>query len=185
MRQTHIFILIIIILNLLLFSCNPSSTTTNEDLFWMEHEGYFYTTDLDRAQENIPFTILLPEYMPGGGQNIPIPQIDGPLKESQDDIEGVEINIEYAINIGDDLPALIIIHECNSSCGIGEPEVDPELEQVMIKGIQVIKTKDEWSPGTDTYYSFNANNIYYVIEMHNLPDDESFMIVESMIIQLE
>ena len=126
MRHNYIYILLVIISVLFLSNCKHSTPTTDEDLFWMEHQGNFYTQDIDRAQDNIPLKILLPEYLPGSGQIIPIPQIDGPLKESQDDIERVEINIKYAINTRHDLPALIIITESNSSYTLGEPELNPD-----------------------------------------------------------
>lgn len=185
MRQTYILILIIIILNLLLFSCNPSSPTMDTNLYWIEYQGRFYTQDIVRAQEIMPFQILLPKYIPNEGQRMSLPLIDGPLKDSQNFDNTVTVNIKYAINIGNDISAIVIITETNSYYDIGDPNTDPYLEEVIILGISVVKTKDEWSPNRDTYYSFNSKGIYYVIEMHNLPDDESYKIIESIIMQLD
>lgn len=115
----------------------------------------------------------------------PQPVIEGPLGKSEEDNGIVEVNIKYAINIGHDLSTLIVIGERNAPYTLGEIEVNPELEKVEIQGISVIKTKDKWSPNRDTYYCFNSNNIYYVIEMHNLPDEECLKVVEYMITQLD
>ena len=60
MRHNYIYILLVIISVLFLSNCKHSTPTTDEDLFWMEHQGNFYTQDIDRAQDNIPLKILYP-----------------------------------------------------------------------------------------------------------------------------
>jgi hypothetical protein len=196
MKKQYILILILVIFTLILFGCNSQinpdnslasispSATSNETLVWMELQGRFYTKDLARAQKEIPFTIILPTYLPDNKHEVYLPDIDGPLSELRNDNE-IEVNIKYGFNLGHELPGIIIITESNYISSLGDPELNPELEQVEIQGISVRKTKDDWSPGSDAYYSFNSKNIYYVVETHNLPNEESNKIIESMIAQLD
>jgi hypothetical protein len=159
------------------------STTLNETVQWMEYQGRFYTKDLERAQKEIPFNILLPTYLPNMKQNTYLPDIDGPLCQSQ--MDGVTVNIIYKLNPGHGNPEILIIHESDNSMSLGELEVNPDLEQVEIQGISVVKTKDNWSPDTDVYFSFNSQSIFYIVETHYVSNEESYKIVESMIRQLK
>ena len=77
-----------------------------------------------------------------------------------------------------------MITESNHPYSLGDPEKDPELERIEIEGMFVVKTKDNWSPGSDAYYGFDSNNISYIVETYNLPDEESGKIVESMLNQI-
>lgn len=164
-------------------SIQPDSTS-NEILYWVEIQGRFYTKDLAKAQKEIPFPILLPTYLPNNLQDTYLPDIDGPLGQFRDD-NNIEVNIKYHLNSEHKLPRIIIIRERNYSSSLGDPEFNPELERIENEGISVIKTRDDWSPDSDSYYSFNSHNIYYIVETHNLPNEESNKIVESIIDQLE
>ena len=178
MKKQYRLILLAIIATIFIYGCNSQI-----NLAWEEFQGCFYTTDLDRAQGEIPFTILLPTYLPDSEQKTIRPSIDGPLAQFQSDNE-IEVNVKYGFDLGYDLPGIILITESNYPLSLGDPELNPELERVEIEGISIIKTKEDWSPGSDAYYSFSSNNIYYVVEIHNLPNEESNKIVNSMIIQI-
>ena len=149
----------------------------------MEHEGHFYTTDIARAQKEVPFPILLPTYFPDTTQTI-VPEIDGPLNKFHGDNK-IEIHINYIISLGQELFAIVTITEANFTYLLGDPKLNPELEQVEIEGIHVIKTRDDWAPGSPKYYSFNSNNVFYVVETHYLTTEESNKIVESMLKQIK
>jgi len=55
------------------------SPTEPEPLLWVEEGGLFYIRDLARAQEEIPFLIVVPSHLPSEGEDVKIPAIRGPL----------------------------------------------------------------------------------------------------------
>ena len=61
---------------------------------WIEYEGQFATKDFKKAQDEIPFTIIMPTYLPYSQQDESIADIQGPLKEYQGD------EIETKVKIG-------------------------------------------------------------------------------------
>jgi hypothetical protein len=180
-------------------------STASNSLFWTEYQGElvtsypagtpdrtevqrrFATNDLAKAQKEIPFEIILPTYIPGKEHNRQM-VIDGPL-----DTEGtsVEIRIKYDVDIGDPKTAMILIIETNRHRSLGDVELEPDLEVINLAGFEVTKSKDDLSE-TDTYFSFNQDGIFYLIEMHLFDnensfniDEESLKIVESFINQLK
>ncbi len=164
-------------------SPSTPSSTANEPIYWTEQEGRFYTNDLPRAQAETPFPIVLPTYIPDKRQDTP-PGIDGSLRPYGKDGE-IEVRIRYAIYISREVTGYMIITESNYPYFREDPETNPELERIEIEGISVVKTKDDWSPGSDAYYGFNSNNIFYFVETHNLSNKESNKIVESMLAQIK
>ena len=190
MKKTK-FLIVLIMFIVLVCGCNSetdrndsasSVSSTNETLLWVENEGRFVTLDLARAQQEIPFAILLPKYLPSDSQK-KIPDIEGPLKQYQED--KVEIKIMFSLYPTRGMSGIIVIYESNSPASLADPELNPELETVDIKDITVIKTRDDWSPDKDAYYSFEYAGIYYVMEMHGLSTGESKKIVESILAQLK
>lgn len=165
-------------------SPSTPSSAANESIYWTEQEGRFYTNDLARAQAEIPFPIVLPTYIPDKRQDTPPPGIDGPLRTGRDDNE-IVVHIKYGFYLGQELLGYIMITESNYPYSLGDPEINLELERIEIEGMFVVKTKDSWSPGFDAYYSFDSNNISYIVETHNLPNEESGKIVESMLNQIK
>jgi hypothetical protein len=184
---------------------NSGCTTASNSLFWTEYQGElvthypagtpasteyqrrFATNDLAKAQKEIPFEIVLPTYIPGKEHNRQM-VIDGPL-----DSEGttVEIRIKYDVDIGDPKAAMILITETNKNISLGDIQLDPDLEVINIAEFEVTKSKDGFSK-TDTYFSFNHNDVYYLVEMSLFEnnnsfkiDEESLIIVESLINQLK
>jgi hypothetical protein len=191
--KKQIYLVFLLVMSLgFLFGCSQmhpiisstsdvTSNTSNTTLPWIEYQGHYYTKNLEKAQRETPFPILLPSYLPNMEHKVYLPDIDGPLKQNQKG--GIEINITYNLKLGSK-PGILIIHESTNSSSLGDVDLNPDLEQIKIQGISVVKTRDDWSPDTDAYYSFNSNNIYYTVETHYLQNDESNKIVESMIKQL-
>ena len=160
----------------------------SSQLKWTEYEGIFATKDFERAQKEIPFTIILPTYLPYDQQDDNIPDIQGPLKDFQDH-ERIKVTVAYSVDIQKEKRGLILIYECNYIVSLVDDENDsdvyeynPDLELITIGNIPVIKTKDDWSSDTH-YYNFNSNNIYYLVEIHDIPVKECNKVVESMINQ--
>jgi hypothetical protein len=160
-----------------------SSVTSNQTLYWIELQGRFNTKDLDRAQKEIPFKIILPSYLPNNQQNYNLPDIEGPLSVSQDN--NIEVYVRYVVDCGNNLQGLLKISEINYELTLGNPESDPDLEAIKINNMTVIKTKDDWSSGMTYYYSFNSNDIYYIVVTHDIPVEETNKVVESIIKQIE
>jgi hypothetical protein len=158
---------------------NTSSLPTNwKNTPWIEIDNRFDTSDLARAQEQIPFPIILPNYHSDSKQKISLPYIEGPLKQFQED-NNVEIIIRFGI-ISTPNVAVMISESNNNTSSLGEPELDPELEKIEIEGMSVLKTRDNWSM-SDVYYSFNSKNIYYNLEAHFIPNEECREIVQSIV----
>jgi len=178
-----IFILIFV-LTILFTGCKSPIVTP----YWEENENRFNTNDLARAQKEIPFPIIIPTYLPKNNPKKVFPDIEGPLSRFQDE-NNIEIIIRYGLDIGNYLPGAVMIYEsnCESYHGFstGDTEYDPDLEQIEIERILVVKTKDNFSAGFDAYYSYNSEDIYYNVETHGIPNEESNKIVESMVKQLD
>jgi hypothetical protein len=152
-------------------SCTTAST------YWTEYKGMFYTTDIARAQEEMPFTIIVPDYMPEMQGEVKLPIITGTLKKSSGG-GTAEIELLFYLTYAD--KSLIKLIECNYVYTSGDPELNPELEVVNMKGKRVIRAiRNEHS----TFY-FNENGIYYILNCQYVPVAEAVKVLESMLKQL-
>ena len=149
----------------------------------MEGQGQFCTNDLARAQAEIPFTILLPTYIPDERQDALLPQIEGPLRTSDDDNE-VEVIVRYAVYLDSDITGHIFIRERNSTLLPPDPELNPDYEYLDIRGKRLVKTEGNFPLGSGIIFYFSHDNIYFVVETYNLSAEEALKVVESMIDQL-
>jgi hypothetical protein len=189
---TLLLVLLPAIILLCTGGCSQKPTdTTAEPLPWIEYGGQFNTRDLDRAQEEIPFPILLPTYIPDKRKDIPPPSIKGILKEFQikDD---VEVDILYTVDLGlevfgEEVFGTIMITESNHHISLGDTEVNPDLESIEIRNKIVVKAEyiGKYERNTEFYYSFNHEDIYYIVVIGGLTNEEAFKVVESMIKQLQ
>ena len=70
MKKLFVIILAVsFLIALPLSGCTQIQPDNNQETFsWIEYDdiGLFVTTDLARAQDEIPFNILVPTYIPGG-----------------------------------------------------------------------------------------------------------------------
>jgi hypothetical protein len=180
---------IMLVLTISFFGCKSHIAT----FYWEEHENQFNTNDLTRARKEIPFPIVIPTYSPENTTKEIFPDIEGPIKQFQGE-NNIEIIIRYGLDLGNKLHAAVMIYESNFASSLGDPELNLDLELIEIEGVTVIKTKDDFSAGLDSYYSFNSKGIYYNFEMHYfyynvethyLPNKEAYKIVESMIVQIK
>jgi hypothetical protein len=161
--------------------CIPISPDT---IYWCETEEWFYTTDLARAQDRVPFPIVLPSYIPAKGKGIPRPSISGPLITGSDN--ETEISISYSIDLGDETEHSIFIIESNyphAHYSMGDPESDPNLELIEIGGKQVVKSEPADPSGSVFLFDFNSESIYFTVGLCNFPADEAMKIVESIVKQ--
>ena len=167
-------------------------TIPNDVVYWLETEDLFdpndpdkvvedrfYTNDLARAQDRVPFPIVLPGYIPDKAKRISGPCIEGPLIAESDN--ETEIIVRYDVYLGDKAWSEIFITESNTPYTLGDPELNPDVKVIEIGGKKVLKTEFDHPLGPAIYLSFNLENIYFVVELYNFPADEAMKIVESII----
>ncbi len=157
-------------------SCSPTqSNATSKSLSWIEHDGLFETKDLERAQAEIPFNILLPDYIPYKGNQAPLPSIRGPLKESQSSGE-IIVDVLYLLDPNQENSGIIKITEQDRPMEPANPE-----NVIEIKGKSVVEWEGNFSLGPGFFFFFEDNGIYFIVELYYISHDESIKIVESMI----
>ena len=174
--------LIIVCLSLpVLFSgCTQGS---GEEIFWVvDSQGMFHTSDLERAQQEIPFTIIVPTYLPDDLDPDSPYEIGGPLKDSSQN-ENIEVWISYRAE-----GERIIEIEENSQTFIMLPT--PELNPVYIEiaGIQVLQQEAHIYGETiieGLSFDWNQGGLTFSVLVFSYSQDEAIKIVESMIEQIE
>jgi hypothetical protein len=146
-------------------------------IMWAEYNGRYSTNNVTRAQHHVPFTILLPTYIPQIGETAPIPIIDGPLDYLNTTEK--EINIKYVVS----LTSYIVINESNYyQYGFGD---NKDNEMMEINGKQVIKSKENSSQIRDHYFSYNSLSTHLKIYFHDIPAEEAMLVIESLIKQVD
>lgn len=132
----------------------------------------FNTNDLARAQVHVPFTIVLPTYVPEKNRG---PDIQGPLDSSGGAKNQITIN--YSVQY----MGLIMIDESqNVSSNNDLTKNDPDLERLEINGTEVIRDK------VDNTFRFATGGVSVYVYTQNLPggkfsDDELLKVVQSMV----
>ena len=175
------FIFLSLIISTLLFLVFPISCEDNselDDVWFRDPNGLFHTTELKLAQNEIPFPIIIPTYLPS---DIDYPcLIEGPYLSPISD--GIKVNISYT-----DGDKRIFISEQNDY-QVKIPA--PELEAVYldIAGIKVLGqiTHLYSVERTITGYSYhwNQNRLTFEVDVFFYSADEGAKIVKSMIEQM-
>jgi len=142
---------------------------------WYEFDGYFYTNDLIKAQQEIPFTIILPSYVPDRRASPRPPSIKGPLKEYQRNND-FRLEVLYYVDLGGPTPSKIWIWEGTNPV-IAYPNLTPDIEVLVINGETVWR---QVSLGNPTYI-FNFNSLGIVVEFDGFPEEEALKVVSSML----
>ena len=172
-------ITVLIILSLLLSSC--VSESNNKSHWFVDENGNFHTNDVSLAQKKIPFTIIIPTYLPDiMGTNYPY-QIDGPVKA--DKYHEVEVYISY---YKDD--KMIFITE-NNITRIMSPTKELNPVYLDIAGTRVLRQIAQQMSSTKITeglgFDWIQNRLTFRVDTYSFNEDESFKIVESMIKQLK
>jgi hypothetical protein len=144
---------------------------------WMEGADRFFTLDIKRAQEEIPFTILFPSYLPNIQGDMRLVGIEGILKEYQNEGRALIIMVYSAVHNA----SIIEISEFNYPVTSVNPDINPGLEKVNMQNKEVIR--DIGNDGS-VYFYFNHDGIYYIIHFEYIPFEETEKVVESMLKQL-
>jgi hypothetical protein len=177
--------LLVVTLTFLLFptACKEES---EDDTMWFDDPPGFITRNLEIAQNETPFTIILPTYTPD--DFILPPHIRGHLKEAynQSDIFSPALSIDITYyRSGQGFPAAIFREYNTSITQIPRREytffnihgvevLEHEYEQLMFS-----ESETYFMPGFS--YSWNFDGRHFRINIYEYEQDECRKIVESMI----
>ena len=180
MSKFRLIISTIIVLILLTTSFSGCGTADKKP-FWNVTNGNFHTNDVKLAQAEIPFTIVLPKYLPGDLGLDYLYQISGPVRKEGSTVTHIEIMFRK----GD---KEIDIREENK---IVEWMPSEELNPVYtnIAGLQVLRENSHIFTDSGTVegrlFLWNQNEVNISVGVYAITKDEATKIVESMISQLE
>lgn len=187
-EKLHILRNILTIITCVILFLGCSNTTTHESFWYVDEYNAFHTNDIEKAQNEIPFKIIIPEYLPDTIPPEPY-MIAGPIKGVVPDDE-TEIMISFPTNSEGDY--LVNISEMNRnyttslSSGVENSLID-------IGGFEVLEFNSGYyltSPEGDSRYvtaieyEWNADNKHYSVRVSGYGKEEAVKIVESMIDQL-
>jgi hypothetical protein len=158
---------------------NDSFTNIQATILWVEYMNHFYTNDIDRAQQHIPFTLLLPGYIPTKEHNQPIPAIEGTLNTSPN------IKPEVMIKYGAWPAGYISIKESTYPNVLEYPESNESYEQIEIDGKHTVIIKEKTSPLNNCSFSFKGGDIYFIVDILNVSHEEALKVVDSMLQQIK
>jgi hypothetical protein len=145
-------------------------------------DGHFYTFNREKAQEEIPFPIIMPGYIPTDKLGYsPKPLISGPLKKHQTG-DGVEVRILFQVFYVGNMVIPYEIHEYNYPVLPPAPEDSPDLMYYEVSGVSVVSHEIQ---GQSTDYYFNYKSIYFVVNSYEITSEEVYKMIESMIAQFE
>jgi hypothetical protein len=168
---------------LLLATLSGCTLTPAEEISWVvDSHGWFHTTYLERAQQEMPFTIIVPTYLPDDLDPYKPYMIDGTVKNASEN-ENMEVRISY----GPGGEQIIEVFE-NSQTIIMLPT--PEFNPVYldIAGIQVLQQEDYLYGETiieGLSFDWNQGGLTFSVSVFSYSQDEAIKIVESMIEQIE
>jgi hypothetical protein len=139
---------------------------------WIEDNGRFTTYNVARAQEHVPFKIILPTYLPNKNNKQAIPRFSGKINPSR--LEPITIEIIYPIQLLD----IIFIYE-QYRIQFAETIRRDDFEIVDINGKQVMKNKN------NNVFYFESTDASIRVNSVNIPRDDVLRVVESMINQIK
>ena len=154
---------------------------SNETAWVIDPYNFFHTNDIQRAQLEVPFTIILPTYVPNDMGSDYSFQIDGPIKDLN--YHEVEIKISYVK--GD---RSIYISEQNVRLVMGPiQELDPIY--IDIAGTKVLRQKAQMAGSSGIteglVFDWNQNGFTFAVEVFYIDEEETIKVIESMIAQME
>jgi hypothetical protein len=156
--------------------------TSGEDYLWVVDQGTFHTSDLERAQQEIPFSIIVPEYLPDNLDPYSPYLIEGPVKSSSGK-EDIEVEVSYK---AENKPRIDITENSENILMLPNPDADPIYHD--IGGVQVLQQDDtiySTPPIEGLRFDWNQSGRTFSVSIFDYSQDEGIKIVESMIRQIE
>jgi hypothetical protein len=168
-------------------SCsNGSQTNLIEPQYWyIDPPDIFNTNSTEKAQEEIPFRIIVPTYFPDNLKPYPS-LIRGPVKNIVSKDETV-LKMQYQEKHGGTYQ--VFISEVGSPIN-AFPADDSKITNLVFYGVQVLEEEIQEtilpaSGGQETInglkYYWNRNNMHFEVNIYDYSSEVSRMIVESMI----
>lgn len=148
-------------------SCSPTSTET---IWTVDEYGDFYTNNIEKAQEEIPFEIILPAYLPSNIRHLP--KISGPLLSTSHG-KNVEVTISYIAS--ENQEGWIHIIEGDF------PVLPPGTDDPVIKSTNIRDVVVYYSGGNELKFYWNLSGIGFDVWIGNYSLDEALAIVTSFI----
>ncbi len=149
--------------------------------WFVDENGHFHTDNVTLAQKKIPFTIVVPSYIPDVFVTNYQYEIIGPFKNILPN--NIEVEIQYWDNRHQ-----IYISEYNIK-EIMLPNQEFKPIYYSIAGIQVLKQITGFTTSSGRIeglgFYWNINNLTFKVEIFNIPEEEGIKIVESMIKQMK
>ena len=158
---------------------------TNNDTYWFEDPpGVFHTNDVERAQNEIPFIILLPTYLPDDID--PFPYIEGPVGGINSENIITQIRVQYHDKSRANYR--IFIDESNEEVTM-LPNPDAEYAYFSVNGVRLLEhesvsvsfSQDGIENIRGLLYSWNQNGIHYEVCINRYNSGIARRIVESMV----
>jgi len=170
----------VILLLTVLLGCPQSSS--EETHGFVDSQGMFRTNDLERAQQEIPFTIILPQYLPDNLNPYNPYEIGGPPKGSSGN-GNIRVWILYK---AEGKPEIKVIENSEKFLMLPNPDLNPVY--LDIAGVQVLQQNDDLygDPIIEgLQFNWNQSGRTFSVEVFEYSQDEGIKIVESMIKQIE
>jgi len=180
-RNSVIWVLVIILLlSASLVGCNDDqgNLTWSTDVYYQ-----FHTRDAARAQDEVPFTIIFPTYLPANITTYP--EITGPLKGKWKE-DRLEVSVDY-LAAGEFVNGIISIEEYNYPVNLGDPALNPGLSYLEIAGTKAIESTSSINIYGGTYvlqgwiFGWDKDNIYFIVRIYGYDRDTTVKIIQSMI----
>jgi hypothetical protein len=159
-------------------SCNTEKITPTVWTTWFDNPKEYATNNLDVAQEETPFTIILPSYLPYDLN--PIPVIQGRAKSEFLNQEPITIN--YYKNGGQIITILeynMVMETVRENDSTLLVFGNIEVLEMTTSRVSVIDKKYITEPGY--VYNWNKGGVHYNLHIFEFARDEGRKIVESMI----
>jgi len=185
----QIFIVVIILLVIVLNSCESEGKTSTEspDFYWeTDVYGDFHTNSWEKAQEQIPFDLVIPSYLPTDIDKKPY--IKAPLKSNANE---VTVLIKYR-SVDEMSGNSIHIDEFNGKASPGDPSLNPGLTEKEIAGVQIIESEHtiRYKPpsgdavGVQGFvFLWQQKDVFLDVGIYGYEYDEAVKIIESLIQQ--
>lgn len=161
-----------------------------DSLPFVQQLNEFQTQDLSKAQNEIPFPIYLPSYLPEEFRNARLPWIKGPLSrytlppDSEEIGRPYLVNVSYRTNSGYLYDGYIHIDIGGRNWSIPDPKTDSDYTSHLFNGVEIVQATGRWGldgEATAMIFYFYYGDSYYRIEIQGTPYEESIKVVESII----
>jgi hypothetical protein len=192
--QVSMFLLTVMLISVCLLSACGS--TKNELPWAVLSDGRFNTRDLARAQKEVPFTIIVPSYLPANLAKYP--SIAGHIKCASPECGNTSIVIYYPVAEGEEKGVILVrVTEGNDpSLAPFDPALVLDLTDytnMEIDGVEVVIRQDSVSlaPVSPSIsikgwiFWWNKDGIYFEVAIYDQDWDTTTRIIESMIQQMQ